>query len=99
MSKPANTARYPSPPVGSSPNPKRSTPASGHASTDSRRHNVSTRHDLVAERQLLAMALSGHPSVRDRFLALPMLVWHPSHEPVATVLRDRFRRNIPLNTA
>lgn len=58
---------------------------------------MSTRHDLVAERQLLAMALSGHPSVRARFLALPVLVWHPSHEPVATVLRDRFRRGIPVN--
>lgn len=43
------------------------------------------------------MTLSGHPSVRDRFLALPVLVWHPSHEPVATVLRDRLRRSIPLN--
>lgn len=55
------------------------------------------RHDVVAERQILAMALSGHPMVRERFLQLPVGVWDPSMEPIATVLRDRFRREIPVN--
>jgi hypothetical protein len=55
------------------------------------------RHDLVAERQLLALALSGHPSIRERFLALPAGVWDESTDPVATVLRDRFVREIPVN--
>lgn len=58
---------------------------------------MSVRHDLIAERQLLAMTLSGHPTVREKFLALPMRVWHPSTEPVATVLRDRLVREIPTN--
>lgn len=55
------------------------------------------RHDVVAERQILALALSGHPMVRERFLQLPVGVWDPSMEPVATVLRDRFARDIPVN--
>lgn len=58
---------------------------------------MSTRHDLVAERALLAMAMSGHPSARERFLALPVGLWHPSTEPVATVLRDRLVRDVPLD--
>lgn len=56
-----------------------------------------TRHDLVSERQILAMALSGHPSAREKFLALPVGLWHPSMEPVATVLRDRMVRGIPMD--
>jgi hypothetical protein len=58
---------------------------------------VTERHDLVAERQLLAIALSGHPTVGEKFLALPVRIWHPSTEPLATVLRDRLRRRIPVN--
>lgn len=58
---------------------------------------MSTRHDQIAERQLLAMALSGHPSIVGKFLALPIGIWHTSLEPVATVLRDRMRRGHPIN--
>lgn len=58
---------------------------------------MTPRHDPVAERQLLALALSGHPTVRDKFLALPDGIWHPANEPIATVLRDRMRRDIPID--
>ncbi|MGW4129477.1 ATP-binding protein [Amycolatopsis japonica] len=58
---------------------------------------MSARHDFVAERRLLEIALSGHPSVAPKFLALPGDLWVESFEPVATVIRDRIRRNIPLD--
>lgn len=54
--------------------------------------------DVVAERQLLAMALSGHPSVGERFVALPAGAFtDPTHGIVATVLRDRIIRGIPVD--
>lgn len=54
--------------------------------------------DVVAERQLLAMALSGHQSVAGRFAALPVAAFtDPTHGIVATVLRDRFTRRIPID--
>lgn len=54
--------------------------------------------DVVAERQLLAMALSGHQSVAGWFAALPVAAFtDPTHGIVATVLRDRFTRRIPID--
>lgn len=58
---------------------------------------MSALHDLDAERQLLAIALSGHPTIRDMFLTIPAGVWEPRHEPIATVLRDRLTREIPID--
>lgn len=55
--------------------------------------------DVVAERQLLAMALSGHPSMPARFTALPVAAFtDPVHEIVATVVRDRFTRGVPIDS-
>lgn len=54
--------------------------------------------DVVAERQLLAMALSGHPKVAGWFTSLPVSAFtDPVHGIVATVLRDRFTRQIPID--
>lgn len=54
--------------------------------------------DVVAERQLLAMALSGHPSMPARFAALPVAAFtDPVHAIVGTVLRDRFTRRVPVD--
>lgn len=58
---------------------------------------MSVRHDLVAERRLLEMVLSGHPSVTAKFLTLPGNLWAETFEPIATVVRDRIRRGIPLD--
>lgn len=54
--------------------------------------------DVVAERQILALALSGHPSIGERFLALPVDGFTPgTHKLVADVLRDRYTRAIPVD--
>lgn len=58
---------------------------------------MSTRHDIVAERRLLEIALAGHPSIAPKFLALPGDLWIEMFEPVATVVRDRIRRSIPMD--
>lgn len=55
--------------------------------------------DVVAERQLIALGLSGHPTLTQRFAALPLRSFSlPMHEVVATVLRDRITRGIPLDS-
>lgn len=54
--------------------------------------------DVVAERQIIALGLSGHPTLTKRFAALPPRAFSvPMHEVVATVLRDRITRGIPLD--
>jgi len=54
--------------------------------------------DVVAERQILAMALAGHDSTRERFLSLPAEAFSAGrHDVVATVLRDKLRRGLPIN--
>jgi hypothetical protein len=54
--------------------------------------------DTVAERQVLALALSGHPSIRERFLSLPLDSFTPgTHQLVAGVLRDRYTRAVPVD--
>lgn len=54
--------------------------------------------DVVSERQILALTLAYHSAVGKQFLALPADVWfEPTHEPVATVLRDRLVRGLPID--
>lgn len=54
--------------------------------------------DLIAERQVLAMALTAPDECRDRYLALPPGVFAEGpHNVVATVLRDRLSRGIPID--
>lgn len=54
--------------------------------------------DHVAERMVLACVLSGHPLAAKRFVALPQHVWHDAmHDAVATILRDRIVRKVPIN--
>lgn len=55
-------------------------------------------HEQVAERQLIALALTGNPALERRFAAIPPDAWTPGiHETVATVLRDRITREIPID--
>lgn len=55
-------------------------------------------HDRVSERQCLALVLSGVPEVQRGFLAIPADAWGAgTHNVVATVLRDRIVRSIPIN--
>lgn len=56
------------------------------------------QHDAVAERQVLALVLSGHPRIGQRFLALPLGCFQPgTHETVAAVLRDKITRAVPVD--
>lgn len=60
---------------------------------------MSASHDPVAERMVLACVLTGHPTAAKRFMTLPHDVWwNRLHETVATVLRDRIVRKVPINT-
>jgi len=55
--------------------------------------------DTIAERQVLALALSGHPAAGERFRRLPVDVFVDGrHVVVATVLRDRLTRGVPIDT-
>lgn len=58
---------------------------------------MSARHDMLAERRLLEMVLSGHPAVAQKFLDVPARAWSTWNEPIVTVIRDRIRRGIPLD--
>lgn len=59
---------------------------------------MSTSHDIVAERMVLACVLSGHPLAAKRFVSVPRDAWFdPMHEAVATVLRDRIVRKAPIS--
>lgn len=56
--------------------------------------------DVVAERQTIAIALAAHcpDEILARFLVIPPDAWqHPAHNVVATVLRDRIVRRIPVD--
>ncbi|WP_394621259.1 AAA family ATPase [Lentzea sp. JNUCC 0626] len=56
--------------------------------------------DLVAERQVLAIVLSHEcpEPITAKFLLVPPDAWHdPVHDVVATVLRDRITRRIPID--
>lgn len=63
--------------------------------------------DLIAERQVLAIALTGPAEIQAQFAAMPPGVFGQHDEQgganlndlVATVLRDRIRRGIPIDPA
>jgi hypothetical protein len=53
--------------------------------------------DQVAERQVLALVLSGHPGIGEKFARLPHDVFvHQVHRDVATALRTRLARGVPV---
>lgn len=55
-------------------------------------------YDHVAERMVLASVLGGHPIAAKRFASLPIHVWHDEmHEAVASILRDRIARKVPIH--
>lgn len=57
--------------------------------------------DLIAERQVLAIALTGPEEIQAQFAAMPPAVFGGAglHDVVAAVLRDRIRRQIPIDPA
>lgn len=56
--------------------------------------------DVVAERQIIAIVLAPHcpDEILARFVVIPPDAWqHPAHNVVASVLRDRIVRRIPVD--